>query len=403
MSDEIIKRLMDEVRTLEASEENQRRKAKWACIQKTSRDQWRGTPKFDGSAKHGNAPLQMDCNTNFWGAYLGYRVGDYYRNPEVFLQNYLKMRIARFKLFEDDVFVDKLVPIWMGSAFEASLMGMKVVYDDKNDPWIDFKYFLHEQSDLAKIPALDFYHTGQMEDAVKMYEYCRQQLDDDFDVAFPEWERGPFGVATYTRGYEAVLVDMVDADEEEDSFLREYMQFFTDRQIQFFEAREKYLGQKTGKINLYNDEVNMPTVSPGLYENYIRPYEIQLSKRFGGLNYWHSCGNLDRLYPLIAEIPGIDMIHKGPWTSAAAAGKSFGDKCAIEVCLNPLKDVIDADEKLMYDVVFGICKDLNDADSHGYTIRANNVGTLGTTDQTIEKCRAFLSCARKAIGDAAVK
>lgn len=400
MATDTIKRLMDEYRELEASEANQKRKAKWACIQKTTRDQWRGTPRIDGKSKYGAAPLQMDCNTNFWGAYLGYSVEDYYRKPEVFLENYMKMRIERFKLFEDDIFVDKMIPIWMGSAFEASLIGMRVVYSDVNDPWIDFKYFLKEPEDLEKIPEFDFYHTGQMEDAVKIYEYCRSQLDPDFDVIFPEWERGPFGVATYARGFEDVLSDMLD---DEDDFMDTYMKFFTDRQIQYFEELEKYLGHKIGKINLFNDEVNTPTLSPSLYEERVRPHEARLSERFGGLYYWHSCGTLDKLYPAIAEIPNIDMIHKGPWSSATAAGKAFGQKSAIEVCLNPIKDVISTDAQGMYDRVYGICKELNDTDAKGYTIRANNVGCLGTPDKTIAKCREFIATARRAIADAAVK
>ena len=87
MATEEIKRLMEEFRTLEQSEENRRRKAKFSCIQHTSRDQWRGTPKFDDTARFGEVPVELDNNTNFWGAYLGYDVGDYYRKPEVFLKN----------------------------------------------------------------------------------------------------------------------------------------------------------------------------------------------------------------------------------------------------------------------------------------------------------------------------
>lgn len=400
MATEEIKRLMEEMRILEASEENQRRKAKWQCIQKTSRDQWRGTPKCDGMSKYGAAPIQLDCNTNFWGAYLGYSVEDYYRNPEVFLKNYLKMRIERFKLFEDDVFVDKNINIWMGSAFEASLIGMRVVYSDVNDPWIDFQYFLQEKEDLEKIPEFDFYHTGQMEDAVKIYEYCRDQLDDDFNVLFPEWERGPFGVSTYARGYDGVLFDMLD---DEDDFCDTYMQFFTDRQKQYFAEKDKYLGTKTTRINLYNDEVNTPTISPQLYMDKIRPYEVQLSEHFGGLYYWHSCGILNKLYPAISEIPGIEMIHKGPWSSATDCGNNFGQKCAIEVCLNPLKDVIDADHKTMHDNIYDICKELNATDAKGYTIRANNIPTLETPDKTITKGRDFIKAAREAVADAAEK
>ncbi len=398
MAEDKIKYLMEEIRNLEQSEENQKRRAKWDCIQKTARDQWRGTPKMDGTASKGLAPVQMDCNTNFWGGYLGYKVCDYYRKPEVFLENYLKMKIERFKLFDDDIFVDKMIPIWMGSAFEASLMGMKVVYGDHEDPWIDFKYFLENEASLEKIPELDFYHTGQMEDAVKIYEYCRDQMDDDFDVIFPEWERGPFGMATYTRGYEDVLMDMID---DEDGFAHKYMEFFTNRQIQYFEEREKYLGIKQGRINLYNDEVNTPTVSPGLYEEFILPCEIRLSKRFGGLNYWHSCGKLDQIYPSIAKVPGIEMIHKGPWTSARVAGENFGKICAIEVCLNPQTDIIRADEKDMYHVVYNICRELNETGSMGYTIRANNIGLLDTAEKSIEKGRNFIACARRAIAGAA--
>ena len=57
----------------------------------------------------------------------------------------------------------------------------------------------------------------------------------------------------------------------------------------------------------------------------------------------------------------------------------------------------------MYDRVYGICKELNDTDAKGYTIRANNVGCLGTPDKTIAKCREFIATARRAIADAAVK
>ena len=399
MASEEIKRLMEEFRTLEQSGENQKRKKKFSCIQHTSRDQWRGTPRFDDTARFGDVPVELDNNTNFWGAYLGYDVGDYYRKPEVFLKNYLRMRIERFKLYDDDTFLDKMVPIWMGSAFEASLLGLKVAYVPDADPWIVFDYYLQDIGDLGKIPELDFYHSGQMEDAIRMYEYCCDQLDDDFDVIFPEWERSPFGVATYIRGMQDVILDMAT---EEDDFVNGYLDIIMDRQFQYFREREKYLGKKTGKINFYNDEVNIPMVSPSLYRDYIRPTELKVAEHFGGFHYWHSCGVTDKIYKLIAEIPGIDMIHRGPSTSARAAGEAFGQICPIEVNLDPMKDVINNDEKGMYEKVASICRDLNETGAKGYLIRANNIGKLGSTSETIRKCRQFITAARKAVSVSAM-
>lgn len=393
------KYLMEELRTLEESEENQSRKNKWGGLQHTSRDQWRCTPKTDGSSCKGETPVQFDCNSNFWSGYLGYDVGEYYQNPEVFLENHLKMKIQRFKLFHDDVFLEKNIPIWMGSGFEASLIGMNICYAQREDPWIDFQYFLEDESSLEKIPEFDFYKTGQMPNAVRIYEFCMEMLEDDFNPIFPEWERGPFGVATYARGYEDVLIDMATEDE----FADIYMDFFTNRQIQYFEAREKYLGKGTQRINLYNDEVNTPTISPGLYEQYILPYEQKLAEKFGGLNYWHSCGKLDALLPSICKIPEIEMIHKGPWTSASVIGKVFGQKCAIEVCLNPEKDVNRQDKKGMYQAVSEIVHDLNQQKVKGYNIRANNISMLGeSVEKTVAKGKTFIEAARCAIFDGAV-
>ena len=102
-----IKRLMEDFRTLEASEENQRRRAKWECIPYTARDQWRGLPKTDGSCWDGVIPISTDLNNTFWSHFLDFSLVDYYKDPEIFLENYLKICINRFKMFDDDVFLEK--------------------------------------------------------------------------------------------------------------------------------------------------------------------------------------------------------------------------------------------------------------------------------------------------------
>jgi hypothetical protein len=55
--------------------------------------------------------------------------------------------------------------------------------------------------------------------------------------------------------------------------------------------RAKFLGEPVQKLKLYNDEVDCPTLSPGMYREFILSYEQELARIHGGLVYWHSCGN----------------------------------------------------------------------------------------------------------------
>jgi hypothetical protein len=98
-----------------------------------------------------------------------------------------------------------------------------------------------------------------------------------------------------------------------------------------------------------NDDVASPTLSPKMYDEMILPYESRLDDFYGGLFYWHSCGNVT---PYLKDIhehhPRLDLFHCGPWTDPAAAVATFKDTdTAIQFCLNPVEDVQQATEDRM--------------------------------------------------------
>lgn len=388
-----IKRLMEDFRTLEASEENQRRRAKWECIPYTARDQWRGLPKTDGSCWDGVIPISTDLNNTFWSHFLDFSLVDYYKDPEIFLENYLKICINRFKMFDDDVFLEKKVRIWMASGFEASLLGMNVCYFEHEDPNTDYKAILKTEDDFAKLPEMDFYKNGMMPQAINLYEKVKELLDDDFEVLFNEWLRGPFGVYTYIRGYQEALLDMLFNEE----FAHKVLRYITDTRIQWYDGLEKYLGRKVVKQNLFNDEINAPTMSPDLYDEFILPYETELGNHNGGIHYWHSCGNISRFYESLAKLPHIDMIHKSPWTETVPCAKAFGQMSGIEVCMNPQKDILEGTRETMESNVLNILHNLKAEKVKGFTLRANSIMMYKSLDYSIEHARTFIDAAKSAI------
>jgi hypothetical protein len=91
---------------------------------------------------------------------------------------------------------------------------------------------------------------------------------------------------------------------------------------------------------MYNDEVTHPVVSPKMYEECILPSEIRLAEHFGGLSYWHSCGNTTFLYKLIGRIPNLEMVTVSAWSDVERAGREYSLDMALEVQLHNYKDVL---------------------------------------------------------------
>jgi len=351
-------------------------------------------PKTDYSCLKGNVPIEVEANNIFWSRYFHFSIKDYYLDPETFVENYLKITIEKFRLFNDDTFISRMVPMWMGVGYEANFFGMPIKFSDGMDPWIEYeKIIVREPEDLKKLPVPDFYKGGLMPQTIKMYEGVREILDDDFNVMFPEWLRGPFGLATYIRGFENVLIDMI----EEPEFYNDLMKCIVDGRKIWYDGFSQYIGKPFGKANIFNDEVNTPSLSPKLYEEFVLPYEMELCNYHGGYLYYHSCGNLSALYNKISNLPNIDMIHKGPWSDPAEAAKHFGQRSAIEVCLNPQADICEGTEDSMRALLNKIVTTLTENKVKGYTLRANNIQIYDNFKNSINKSNLFIKVAREVV------
>ncbi|NPV54269.1 MAG: hypothetical protein HPY71_12260 [Firmicutes bacterium] len=382
-----IKKLQDGVRTIVESPENERRIAFWEKQEGDARDHWRGIPKR-GSRK---APFYADCENSMWSRILGFDLKEYYNDPAVYLESQLRMMLFRFRNFDDDACAGKVVPIWLGVPFEPSFFGVEVVFEPGADPWIGKKPVINDESDLARLPRPDFYKSGLMPVAHRLYSGIGELLDEDFTVAFPEWGRSPFAVALHLRGMDRIVMDMYDRP----SFVRELINFIAECRMEWTRERFKFMKTLIQPGNLYNDEVNCPLLSPGMYRDFVLPSEQRLSAFHGGIAYWHSCGNTTDLMRYIKEIPNLRMFHRGPWTDLNAAVEVFGPDIAIEICLDPASDIQMATEESMRQQVEWIkatCDGRVD-----YTIRIEG-SVIDSADKALQKVKQYVDVTRSVLG-----
>ncbi|TKJ46078.1 hypothetical protein CEE35_01075 [Candidatus Aerophobetes bacterium Ae_b3b] len=374
MKMDVISKLTQKIDQLVESSRNQKIQRFWQHQEYTAKDHWRGIPH---SSKDVNIiPFTVEPEIPMWANILNFSVKKFYTNPRCYLQNTLRMVIYRFEEFQDFTLVEKNIPIWLGAPFESSLFGSKPIFVEGESPWIDREPLIKRYQDLDRLESPDFHESGLMPLAHRMYHEIGELMGDEYTVVFPEWRMGPLGVGCALRGMQNLLLDVLLKPE----FVHKLMRFITDARKKWVKERAKFLGQKVGKADLDDDEVNSPSLSPQQYEEFILPYEQEICQFHGGIGYWHSCGDTTKLLNSIRKISQIDMFHIGPWTDLEQSKEVFGKDTALEKCLMPTADVQLASQSKMeakLNEIRGIL------DGTSYTVRADGLQVINSVEEDI--------------------
>ena len=378
---EEIKRLQEEIRELSESSENKRRYKYWKQAG-ISNDYWHGLPKDKEYL-----PFTVEMEREAYANVIGFSLNDFYQDPYSYIASSLKMMLYKFKNFKDCTPIGKTIVYYPGAGYEKSIFGGEPVYS-KHDAWMSRENIISERIDIGSLKYPDFYKSGSMPYTHQFYDRLRELLDQDFILVFPQWNRSPWGVAWHLRGLDNLLFDIMD-DEE---WVGEFLQYLTESRKRWTVERAKFLNTEITTCNIYNDEITSPVVSPNIYKNLIRPTEIELSNFFGGVNFWHSCGNTTPFMKLINEIPGLHMITVSAWSSIEEAVKCYDkDNVTLEIQLHPYDGIIKCNDADYYKKTLIEIKDK--VKGNKATIRAEGIQMCGSSEVEIPKVKKWIDCA----------
>ncbi len=296
--------------------------------------------------KDGRIPYVFEVEPALWHHVLGVDLEQFYTDPATYLEYWLRIALYHFEHFNDDLPLTKTIDIDFGSVFPQSLFGIDTLYAPDEAPWNGLEPVWKTEDDFGRAKFPDFYSSGLLPLAHRFYAEIKQMVGDDFRVHFISWRKGPFSLLIALRGFEQLLLDFYDRP----SFVHEMMTFVNESMKHWYSERRAFLGEdRFGPIFLGNDEVSLPTLSPTLYEEFVLPYETDLSDFFGGIDYWHSCGAVTKLLGPIARIPNVHMFDVGPWTDLATAVEIFGQVPGATIMrrINPIDFVIRATDQQM--------------------------------------------------------
>jgi uroporphyrinogen-III decarboxylase len=188
-----------------------------------------------------------------------------------------------------------------------------------------------------------------------------------------------------------IVVDMI----QDPPFVHNLMSFLITAQKRWKKQRAEFMGVSIQPACLFNDEVNIPTLSPQLYEQFVLPYEIKLSEYHNGISYWHSCGNTTLIQNAIKNIPNLEMIHVSPWTDLKKTVENLYDSgIALEIVLHPLNDVQKVSKETAKK---GLSRIKELTDGLCVTVRADAFEVITSLDYDIAKIKEWGSIARSVL------
>lgn len=313
-----IKGLFDRLSDLADSPENRRRLAMWPPRFRPSAYEPGLIPPLDPARREEKRPpLTADWDRLQWSRMLGFDIRRYYTDPLSYLRWTLEINLFRFRQFPDDTPLTRTVPIFLSVAMEPNFFGVPILYSDRHEPLFTSEgAVVKERSDLAKLKVPDFDRAGLMPLARRFYDTIREAVPEGWAVEFPVWLRGPFGVACGIRSMQALLVDMID----DPPLVHDLMALIVESRREFTRIRRDVMGEEEiehacAENAMANDEVSVPIVSPALCEEFILPYEKQLERFYGGIHWWHSCGNKTPLVPAIQRsFDRVELVDFALWS-----------------------------------------------------------------------------------------
>jgi hypothetical protein len=392
-----IKRLKEEYLTLSESGENKRRLSCWEP-EVCARDQWHGRARLEAFRKEGAVPITVDLQNPLWLKLFPQDLTVTYTNPDAYLRFYLQKRVEQFKRFRDDTPLEPLIPIWLHTPFEMSLFGVPVHYYPDKDPLIDMTApVCRSPEELDALPPVDFFKSGMMPLAHRIYQGILDIAGSEFTVLFPEWGRGPFGVAMYIGGYQKMLFDMATAPD----FFHRMMKRVTEERKNYFRNRAAFTGEKEiPPGSLFNDEVDSGVIGPIHYRNFILPYEKELGRFHGRISYWHSCGNSWPMAKDIGEMGYVDKLDISGYTDTEKmVASASGLVSRLDIRFHPVRDLQDASPQWMGTRIRKALEACRRYDVPAVSLRASGMNPWETPEKDFARIAQWISVARRVVSD----
>jgi len=270
------------------------------------------------------AVVMVDCNYWTFGDLQEEIPEDHYTDPASAFEYQTNKIDRHFDQIAADAYIPFLHP-WYGTGVLASGFGIDIIANPKADPAVNLsKMKRPEEIDDLQMPVPG--ESGVMGIVTEVLDYFRANCD--LPVVFTDCQ-GPLTTAFQVAGYDKFCYWMYDDPKR----IHKLMEAITDALIEWVKFQKQRAGQPLDGC-CYPLSVKLPEgfggvwmadddsvlMGPGLYNEFVRPYNAKLLKAFGG-GCIHYCGNSTQNIENYCNTEGLTAINNFALDNIEAASK----------------------------------------------------------------------------------
>lgn len=384
-----ITALLEEYQRLYGSGENTLRLKLWTRPEEGIRweNQWHGLPGY--TSENGRAmPVTAECLDKIWEKILGLDMKRYFTEPDYYLEYYLKMRLQKFRELPDDTPLTLDIPLVFGVTHEAGVLGQKVFFTHGEEPTFSRDGIVDEDTVFPK--SFDFNHNEYLGMVIPFYKRMKDLAGKEFRVIFPQWYRGPQGVALYIRGFQEFSLDLYTNE----AFARRLLRYVTDAAKAYALWRRDFTGESIMRGDLFNDDI--PLMSPDMYDKFFFDYEKEMSDFYGGIFYWHSCGDITPHVSFVHQLPDIDIVDFGVSMEDKGLGiKGLKREQVVEFRVKAQTHVQQCTDEGAKEHVRKIIRHCKEASIQSYVLRSSGMSVVFGADKDLQKLARWVELVRE--------
>jgi len=389
-STQTINDLISTYTKLFESDENRRRLALWERVDEGIRgeNQWHGIPAF-GTDSGRPMPVTAECLDKVWEHLLGLELKRFFTEPDYYLEYYLKTKIQKFERFPDDTPLTMDIPVVLGVTHEAGILGQEVILDSGEEPSFGKGSIVDESTEFPT--RFDFSNNPYLNDiAIPFYNSIKALAGSDFRVLFPQWYRGPQGVALYIRGFQEFSIDLY----VNESLAHRILRYVTDAAKAFNLWLQDFTEEPIRRGDLFNDDI--PLMSPEMYTRFFLQYEQEMSDFYGGIYYWHSCGDITPHVPAVHDLTDIDIMDFGVTMESKKAGiAGLRREQMLEIRVKAQSHIQEASEEEAKEYIRSIVNECEQSGINKYVIRSSGMSIVKGGDEDVRRLARWVELVRE--------
>ncbi|NOZ22906.1 MAG: hypothetical protein GXP25_17655 [Planctomycetes bacterium] len=281
-----------------------------------------------------------------WAQLFDFDMNRFYAEPELNLQIQLRQKLFHLDHFDDDTVIAPNVSASTGMYFEYTVVGMGVKHQPDGVPIIQGDHPLSKKPDLSLLPIHDFTTSGEMPQVFRLYEELKRLSKDRLTVTFPTWRRGPLDMAIQLRGYEQFVMDTV----ERSAFVHDLMSYLIEERMRWWDAYCKHFEAPDRTTGIADDWINVPFITPTMFEDFVLPYYLELEKYHGRIVSVHSCGNKEPVQKMLLRLKTLPAHEVNHWTDLEATCRNIPPDKHLHIAILNTEVLLAGEEKMEHDL-----------------------------------------------------